>query len=33
MAKHTTLRIGGSADVYIEPVSESDLSAIVKFLP
>jgi UDP-N-acetylenolpyruvoylglucosamine reductase len=31
MAKHTTLRIGGSADVYIEPVSESDLSAIVKF--
>jgi len=31
LAKHTTLRIGGPADLYIEPVSESDLSAIVKF--
>jgi UDP-N-acetylenolpyruvoylglucosamine reductase len=31
LAKHTTLRIGGPADLYIEPVSESDLAAIVKF--
>ncbi len=31
MAKHTTLRIGGSADVYIEPASEADLTSVVKF--
>jgi UDP-N-acetylenolpyruvoylglucosamine reductase len=31
LAKHTTLRVGGPADVYIEPVSEDDLSGIVKF--
>ena len=30
MAKHTTLRVGGPADVYVEPASESDLAAILK---
>ena len=31
LAKHTTLRVGGPADVYVEPASEVDLAAIVKF--
>ena len=31
LAKHTTLRLGGPADVYVEPVSEADLIAAVKF--
>src|SRR5579871_5265334 len=31
MAKHTTLRVGGPADVYIEPATETDLAAILKF--
>jgi UDP-N-acetylenolpyruvoylglucosamine reductase len=31
MAKHTTLRVGGPADVYVEPASEADLAAVVKF--
>jgi len=31
MAKHTTLRIGGPADVYVEPASETDLAAVVRF--
>jgi UDP-N-acetylenolpyruvoylglucosamine reductase len=31
LAKHTTLRIGGPADVYVEPASEADLAAVVKF--
>jgi UDP-N-acetylenolpyruvoylglucosamine reductase len=31
MAKHTTLRVGGPADVYVEPVNEGDLTAILKF--
>ena len=31
MAKHTTLRVGGSADFYVEPTSESDLAALLKF--
>jgi UDP-N-acetylenolpyruvoylglucosamine reductase len=31
MAKHTTLRLGGPADVYVEPASETDLAAVVKF--
>src|SRR5271169_5921467 len=31
MAKHTTLRVGGPADVYVEPASENDLAAILKF--
>jgi UDP-N-acetylenolpyruvoylglucosamine reductase len=31
LAKKTTLRVGGSADVYIEPCNEADLAAIFKF--
>jgi len=31
LAKHTTLRVGGPADVYVEPVSEADLAGVVKF--
>ena len=31
MAKHTTLRVGGPADFYVEPASEEDLAAILKF--
>jgi UDP-N-acetylenolpyruvoylglucosamine reductase len=31
LAKHTTLRVGGPADVYAEPASEDDLSGIVEF--
>ena len=31
LAKRTTLRVGGSADCLIEPASEADLAAIVKF--
>jgi UDP-N-acetylenolpyruvoylglucosamine reductase len=31
MAKHTTLRVGGLADFYVEPANENDLSAILKF--
>ena len=31
MARHTTLRVGGPADVYIEPATEEDLAAILKF--
>jgi len=31
LAKHTTLRVGGPADVYAEPASEADLAAAVKF--
>jgi len=30
MAKHTTLRVGGPADVYVEPASETDLAVILK---
>jgi UDP-N-acetylenolpyruvoylglucosamine reductase len=30
LAKHTTLRVGGPADVYVEPASEVDLAGIVK---
>ncbi len=30
MAGHTTLRVGGPADVYVEPATESDLAAILK---
>jgi UDP-N-acetylenolpyruvoylglucosamine reductase len=32
LAKHTTLRVGGPADFYIEPASEADLAAVVKYL-
>lgn len=28
LAKHTTLRVGGPADVYVEPASEDDLAEI-----
>jgi UDP-N-acetylenolpyruvoylglucosamine reductase len=31
LAKHTTLRVGGPADVYVEPASEENLAAILKF--
>lgn len=31
LAKHTTLHVGGPADIYIEPASEGDLSNVVKF--
>jgi len=31
LARHTTLRVGGPADVFVEPASESDLAAIVEF--
>ena len=30
LAKHTTLRVGGPADVYVEPASEADLVAMVR---
>ena len=29
LAKHTTLRVGGPADVYVEPDSEQDLAAVL----
>jgi len=31
LAKRTTLRVGGPADVYLEPASEPDLAAVVRF--
>lgn len=31
LAGHTTLRVGGPADIYIEPASQDDLAAVVKF--
>ncbi len=31
LAKRTTLRVGGKADYYVEPVSEEDLSRLLKF--
>jgi UDP-N-acetylenolpyruvoylglucosamine reductase len=31
LAKHTTMRIGGPADVYVEPADEDDLASVVKF--
>lgn len=31
MIRHTTLRVGGPADVYVEPASEDDLAAILKY--
>ena len=30
LARHTTLRVGGPADVYAEPATESDLATILK---
>lgn len=31
MAKHTTLRAGGPADVYVEPATEADLAAVLRY--
>jgi UDP-N-acetylenolpyruvoylglucosamine reductase len=31
LSKHTTLRVGGPADFYIEPANEDDLANVVKF--
>jgi UDP-N-acetylenolpyruvoylglucosamine reductase len=31
LAKRTTLRVGGPADLYVEPASEADLAATLKF--
>lgn len=31
MAKRTTLRVGGPADLFIEPASESDLTEVLRF--
>src|ERR1700722_7951628 len=31
LAKHTTLRVGGPADFYVEPADEEDLAHVVKF--
>ncbi len=31
LAKHTTLRVGGPADVYVEPANEEDLANVIKF--
>ena len=31
LAKHTTLRVGGPADVYVEPASEEDLAAVLAY--
>ena len=31
LARRTTLRVGGPADIYVEPASEQDLAAVVAF--
>jgi UDP-N-acetylenolpyruvoylglucosamine reductase len=31
LAKRTTLRVGGPADIYVEPASEPDLASVLKF--
>jgi UDP-N-acetylmuramate--alanine ligase len=31
LAKRTTLRVGGKTDFYVEPASEADLSAVLRF--
>ncbi len=31
LAKRTTLRVGGPADIYFEPVKEADLAAFIRF--
>jgi UDP-N-acetylenolpyruvoylglucosamine reductase len=31
LAKHTTLRVGGPADLYVEPASERDLAAVLAY--
>ncbi|MDW8310424.1 MAG: hypothetical protein RMK20_13705, partial [Verrucomicrobiales bacterium] len=30
LARRTTLRVGGPADVYVEPASEADLAAVLR---
>ncbi len=32
LAKHTTLRVGGPADVYVEPANEEDLANVINFV-
>jgi UDP-N-acetylenolpyruvoylglucosamine reductase len=31
LARRTTLRVGGPADIYVEPANENDLSVVLKF--
>ncbi len=31
LAKHATLRVGGPADLYVEPANEADLAGVLKF--
>jgi len=31
LAKRTTLRVGGPADIYVEPVSDEDLASVMRF--
>ncbi|HEY1661292.1 MAG TPA: UDP-N-acetylmuramate dehydrogenase [Verrucomicrobiae bacterium] len=31
LAKHTTLRVGGPAELYVEPANETDLAGVLKF--
>src|SRR5688500_2708096 len=31
LSKRTTLRVGGPADLYIEPASEEDLASVLRF--
>ena len=31
LARRTTFRVGGPADVYVEPASEADLAAVLNF--
>ena len=31
LAKRTTLRVGGPAEIFVEPASDADLAAVVKF--
>jgi UDP-N-acetylenolpyruvoylglucosamine reductase len=31
LARHTTLRVGGPADLFVEPADERDLAAVLKF--
>jgi UDP-N-acetylenolpyruvoylglucosamine reductase len=31
LAKHTTLRVGGPADLYVEPADEADLAILLKY--
>lgn len=31
LAKRTTLRVGGPADIYVEPASDEDLSSVMRF--